>query len=102
MEKYITFTWKNLRFIDSCQHLNAPLAKLVENGQDALGVRNPHTGEYLGKAHRAKKSPYNAKKTCHEALNERLKHDGSKSEYIGGRCIECEEPLKKDQGFEIT
>lgn len=93
MEKYITFTWGNLRFIDSCQHLNAPLAKLVENGQDALGVWNPHTGEYLGKAHR---------KTCHEALSERLKHDGSTREYIGGECIECGEKLKKDQGFEIT
>ena len=103
MEKYVTFTWGNLRFIDSCQHLNVSLAKLVENGQDAAGVWSPHTGEYLGRAYRSEDSPFDKEKTCYEAIKDRLEQEESKRKYLGdGKCIECEEPLKKDQGFEFT
>lgn len=50
MEKYITFSWGKLRFVDSCQHLPVSLDKLVDGGHDEVGVWCPNIGKYLGRA----------------------------------------------------
>ena len=104
MERYMTFGWGNLRFIDSYQNLASALSKLVENGQGALGVWCPFTGKYLAKAHREVGSaPTNKEKSCHEVITRRPKRGKEVGkEYEEGKCVECEKELSKDQGFEIT
>ena len=83
MEKYITFSWGKLRFVDSCQHLSAALERLVDGGRGEVGVWCSNTGKYLGRAHKG----YDTKTL--------------KKEYKKGECIVCGKELK-NEGFEIT
>ena len=86
MEKYITFSWGKLRFVDSCQHLSASLDALVDGGLDVAGVWDKNPGKYLGRAHKG---------DCHKAAKEQMK-EGKK-----GECLECGKELN-NEGFEIV
>ena len=82
MEKYITFSWGKLKFVDSCQHLPYKLEELVDGGHGEEEVWCPHTGKYLGRAH----------KGCDTKT--------LKKEYKEGECIVCGKELKNEV-FEI-
>ena len=97
--------WKN--FYEETDFYACGQDLVKRNERDEVDVWNPHTGNYSGKAHRYKQSPYNDEKTKYTCYNLHTqsghrvevvcnkRKTQTKDEVDGeiDRCIHCDGPL---------